>query len=214
MRLGFLLSAVALWSVCQTANAQTEAAPRTGLFDSVMLYTAQGVNHNLRELPGVIVRQDVQWESSYFTALALDKSIGTLGGRMSALKDSPLENVQQGYEIVLAQHRGLQNLVELGVAWMLRTPDWALGPVAVNLGTGLGLSHAFGTPSYEDGPTGDPDKRYQTQLLVLVDIGWKLRSLQHFTLLTRVHHRSGAYGLLAPSHVGSNFLAVGLRYDF
>lgn len=214
MRLILLVTAVTLCSVCQTANAQTEAASRTTFFDSVMLYTAQGVNHNLRELPGVIVRQDLQWESSYFTALALGKTNGTLGGSIAVLKDSPLENVQQGYEIILAQHRGLQNIIELGAAWMLRTPDWDLGPVAVNVGSGLGLSHAFGTPGYEDGPSGEPDKRYQTQLLVLFDIGWKIRSWDRFTLLTRVHHRSGAYGLLAPSHVGSNFLALGVRYDF
>jgi hypothetical protein len=137
-----------------------------------------------------------------------------LGGSLAVLKDGPLENIQHGYEVILAQHRGLQSIVELGAAWILRTPDWGLGPVAVNLGSGVGLSHAFGTPSYEDGPTGDPSRRYPTQLLVLLDIGWKIRSLEKFTLVTRVHHRSGAYGLLAPSHVGSNFLALGLRYDF
>jgi hypothetical protein len=32
--------------------------------------------------------------------------------------------------------------------------------------------------------------------------------------VTRIHHRSGVYGLIAPSGVGSNFVVAGLRYKF
>ena len=34
---------------------------------------------------------------------------------------------------------------------------------------------------------------------------------QRLSVVTRIHHRSGAYGLFAPRGSGSNFLAVGLR---
>jgi hypothetical protein len=31
------------------------------------------------------------------------------------------------------------------------------------------------------------------------------------SLFLRLHHRSGVYGLIAPQHVGSNFITFGLR---
>jgi hypothetical protein len=179
-----------------------------------MLFAAQGVNHNLRELPGAIIRRDVRWDAAYFTALALHKNRGTLGDSFAMFADGPLKDIQHGYEVIYAQHHGLQSNAELGAVLTLRSSDWGLGPVAVNVGGGVGLSHAFGTPSYEDGPSNEPGRRYNTQLLMLFDMAWKIRTGKHFSLVTRVHHRSGAYGLIAPPRVGSNFLALGVNLDF
>lgn len=214
MRFSHLIWILALSVPAQAAAADAETAPSPGFFDSVMIYTAQGADHNLPELPRIIINGDLDWEPSYFTAISLSKTRGTLGGSFAFLSDTPLKNIQHGYEIVFAQHHGLQDNAELGAAFVMRTPDWNLGPVAVNAGSGVGLSHAFGTPSYEDGPFSNPDKRYRTQLLVLFDLTWKLRKFEHFSVVTRVHHRSGAYGLIAPRNVGSNFLALGVRYEF
>ncbi|MEO6172018.1 MAG: hypothetical protein ABIP02_02770 [Arenimonas sp.] len=197
-----------------TVQAQDEAVSSTAWFDSVMVYTAQGADHNLTELPGAILGGDVKWEPSYFTAIAFSKTRGTLGDSFALLKDSYFKNVEHGYEVVYAQHHGLQSNAELGAAFVLRTPDLNMGPLAVNFGSGVGLSHAFGTTSYEDGPINNPDKRYATQLLVLFDLEWKIRKIEKLSIVTRVHHRSGAYGLIAPRNVGSNFLALGIRYDF
>jgi hypothetical protein len=146
--------------------------------------------------------------------VALGKTRGTLGGSFAALQDSPVSDVRHGYEIVLAKHHGLQSQVELGGAFTLRSPDLTLGPLAVNAGAGVGLSRAFGTPTYEDGPFDNPTRRYKTQLLFLFEAEWKLRYWEQLSIVTRVHHRSGAYGLIAPRNVGSNFLAVGVRYSF
>jgi hypothetical protein len=214
MRLRFLILASALGAMSQMASAEVEASSDSAFFDSVMVYAAQGANHNLPELPGVILRGDVEWEPSYFTAISFRKTRGSLGNSFEFLNNTPLKNIQHGYEIVYAQHHGLQSNAELGLAFVLRTPDWNLGPVAVSAGAGVGLSHAFGRPSYEDGPFDNPDKRYSTQLLTLWDLNWKLRKFENISIVTRVHHRSGAYGVIAPRNVGSNFLAVGVRYDF
>lgn len=214
MRFPFLILAISLGFVSHQACADDLSAPESPYFDSMMIYAAQGADHNLPELPGVILQQEIEWEPSYFTAIAINRTRGTLGGSFTFLKESPFRNVQHGYEIVFAQHHGLQKNAELGVALTLRTADLNLGPIAINAGSGIGLSHAFGTPTYEDGSFANPDKRYKTQLLVLFDLEWKFRKLENFSLVTRVHHRSGAYGLIAPRNVGSNFLALGVRYDF
>jgi hypothetical protein len=193
---------LAVW--CHAAQAQTDKQSSSDVFDSVLVYTAQGADHNLPNLPKALLRGDIKWEPSYFNAVALGKTRGKLGG----------SDVRHGYEVILAKHHGLQNHVELGGAYALRSPDLNLGPLAVNAAAGLGLSHAFGTPTYEDGPFDNPTRRYKTQLLILFEAEWKLRYWEQLSIVTRVHHRSGAYGLIAPRNVGSNFLAVGVRYSF
>ena len=197
-----------------TAAAQTDSPPPPRIFDSVGLYAGQGVDLNLRELPGAVLRGELKRESSYFVGLGLGKVRGTLGGSIEALRGTFVENIRHGYEIVLVQHHGLQDNFELGAAYLLRSPDLALARLRVNVAGGAGLSHAFGTPSYEDGPADDPGRRYPTQLLLLLEAEWGWDSLPQVALVTRVHHRSGAYGTIAPSHVGSNFVAAGLRYRF
>jgi hypothetical protein len=204
--LPFLLLAAA----CGGAAAQTSP----GFVDSVSVYTAQGVDLNLREVPGALFGNGWNRESSYFTGVGLGKTVGTLGGSIDMLRSTLVENVQHGYEVVLLQHRGKQSNQELGVAYMLRSPNLQVAQLRVNVGGGLGLSHAFGTPSYEDGPKDDPGRRYRTQLLVLMEAEWSLASLPDWSLVTRIHHRSGAYGLIAPRQVGSNFIVAGLRYRF
>jgi hypothetical protein len=199
---------------CQTAHAQTDKESIVELFDSVLVYTAQGADHNLPQLPGSILGEKIKWESSCFNAIALGKMRGTLGTSFALLDDSLLRNVRHGYEVVFAKHHGLQSNYELAAAYTLRSPDLFLGPLAVNAGAGVGLSHAFSRPAYEDGPFDNPTRRYRTQLFIVFEAEWKLRYWEQLSIVTRVHHRSGAYGLIAPRNVGSNFLAVGVRYRF
>ena len=195
-------------------NAQADQRLADGWFDSATVYAAQGANHNLTELPGKIVTADLSWDKSYFTAISAGKTRGTLGASIASLNDTPLGAISHGYDVVLVKHRGLQSNLEAGAAYMLHTPTAYLGPVGVNFGTGAGLSYAFGVPSYEDGPKTDPDRRYRLQLLALFELEWRLRDVNDVSLVTRVHHRSGVYGLIAPRHVGSNFLAAGIRVQF
>lgn len=196
------------------AHAQAQA-PRSGrLFDAATLYAGQGVDHNLRQLPGAILGADVDRDRSYFTALGLSREVGQLGDGITLLRDTPLGALGYGYEAIVVKHRGLQDQWEAGAVGKLSTPSLFVGPVGVAAAVGMGLSHAFGNPAYEDGPKNDPQRRYRTQLLFTFDLEWKLRDVEQLSLVTRVHHRSGGYGVVAPRHVGSNFLAVGLRYNF
>ena len=195
-----------------TVQADTIYADR--IFDSVSVYAGHGVNNNLKELPGRIATGRLDWDNSYFTALGLGKVRGTLGQSFASLQSTPLASIRHGYEMVLVQHRGLQDNAELGAACMLRTPDLQMGALGVNFGAGAGLSYALGNPSYEDGSKLDPGRRYRLLLLALFELEWRMRGFDNLSLITRVHHRSGVYGLIAPQHVGSNFLALGVRYKF
>jgi len=194
--------------------AQADTFSANGAFDSVSFYAGQGADHNLRELPGKIISRNLEWDKTYFAALGLGKVRGTLGQSIESLHDTALASLRHGYETVLVKHTGMQSNAEIGAAYMLKSPDLQLGKLGVNIGAGAGLSYAMGNPGYEDGPDNDPGRRYRTQLLALFELEWRMVGFDNLSVITRVHHRSGVYGLIAPSHVGSNFLAVGVRHKF
>jgi len=201
--LGLLATAAA------TAATDPPATPH-----QITVYAGQGADLNLLEVPRAILTGDLERESSFFAGASYGRTYGTLAGSWPALSGSVLGSLQHGYEVILLQHHGRQSNAELAAGYLLRTPDAALGPVRVNFAAGVGVSHAFGTPTYEDPPDNDPTRRYRTQLLALFELEWKLAAAPAWALVTRVHHRSGVYGLIAPRHVGSNFIVAGLRYRF
>lgn len=205
--LSLLLAGPAL---AQTAD-RPEALQRP---QSLTLYNGQGVDLNLREVPGAIFHGDLNRERSYFTGVGYARTRGTLGNSADLFSRTVFANVQHGYEVVGLQHRGLQDNAELAAGYFLRTPSLALADLRVNAGWAVGLSHAFGTPTYEDGPKDDPKRRYRTQFYTAFEAEFGLASVPAVALALRVHHRSGVYGLIAPRHVGSNFIVAGLRYKF
>jgi hypothetical protein len=211
-----MLASVLLILVAQmnNASAQADTLLTSNMFDSVSVYAGQGVNHNLIELPGRIFSGTLDWDKTYFYALGFGKVRNTLAQSLDSLKGSPVENILHGYEIVLLHHNGLQNNAEVGAAYTLRTPDMKIGLIGVNFSPGAGLSYAFGNPSYEAGTQDNPQRRYRLQLLAEFEFEWRLHGYENQSLITRVYHRSGVYGLIAPRYVGSNFLACGFRYKF
>ncbi|MDO8262489.1 MAG: hypothetical protein Q7T21_04610 [Gallionella sp.] len=215
--MGYISRASALLVLVMGLNAdlvRAEAFSADGTFDSVSVYAGQGANHNLIELPGKIITRSLDWDKTYFAALGFGKVRGTLGQSVESFQGTPFASFLHGYEAVLVKHSGLQSNAEMGAAYMLKTPDLQLGELGVNFGAGAGLSYALGYPSYEDGPDNDPARRYRMQLLALFELEWRMIGFDKLSVITRVHHRSGVYGLIAPRHVGSNFLAVGVRHKF
>lgn len=193
---------------------QADEIPPTPWLDSVAIYAGQGIDHNLFELPGTILRGDIEWERSYFTGIGLGGSFGSLGEDIPLLAENPIGRIRHGYEAVVVKHRGLQDNLEAGAAYILRTPELHVGWLGVNFAAGAGLSYAFGETTYEDGSKDNPEERYRLQLLGLFEFEWLVRGMDELSIVTRVHHRSGGYGLIAPSGVGSNFLAAGVRWHF
>lgn len=178
---------------------------------SLSLYEGQGVDEDLRELPGHLASGSVEWDDSYFTGLGYLHRTETPNWLSRMLGWISLERPTTGVELVAVQHRGLQENFEANLAYAIHTPYAALGPVRVRFGMSVGLSYAFGNPSYEDGPKDDPEERYRFQNYNAYELEWGLWKYPRVSLVTRIHHRSGAYGLVAPRRVGSNFLAAAVR---
>ncbi len=188
------------------------AADESGLtFQNVSLYWAKGVDDNLREIPGDIVGLDLPTEDTHLYAVGTFLPFSATSGE----KNDPVE---LGLTIVAAKHSGMQSHLELDSAVTARynhlLPDDS--PVNFDIAAGIGLSYAFGTPTYEDPVIADDGtlEYYRFQSYLHFDLEVYTPSLESLHLLMRVHHRSGIYGLIAPSKVGSNFVGAGLVYYF
>ena len=202
--------ALVVATVTVTAGAQTAPAEAR----EFTVYAAKGVDSNLTNLPGQVLRGDLPWESSTFVGVGIAWPVETPSMLKSALRAVHVDNATTAIEVVGVKHSGLQTNFESGAVFMLRSPYGQLGPVMARVGAGIGLSYAFGRPTYEDGPENDPQRRYRLQNFNSFELELGLVGYPSTRLVTRVHHRSGFYGLLAPRRVGSNFIAIGVRMSF
>jgi hypothetical protein len=182
--------------------------------NQLTIYHGQGVDSNLLELPKQILTADLPFESAYFEGIGYTHYLSTPAWLSSGLSLLRLDDVSTALELLGIQHRGLQNHFELDAVYMLRSDEGQLGPLRIRVGAGIGLSNAFGRPDYEDGPLeGDRNRRYRFQSYETIEIEAGAASVKNISLVGRIHHRSGLYGLIAPKNVGSNFMTIGLRFD-
>ena len=86
--------------------------------------------------------------------------------------------------------------------------------ITTGFGTTQGFSYALGYPAYEDGPKDNPKKRYHFQYHMAFELAFGLASEPEWGAGIRLHHRSGAYGLIAPPHTGTNFLGLFIQKSF
>lgn len=157
-------------------------------------FAGQGVDHDLVEIPGSLFSLDE--EPSHLNGVALAQEFGNGSGW------------RWYYEAFLGDHTGLQRLTELSVTGGILVLPMPSAATWLELRGGIGLSHTFGTPFYEDGPRSDPARRYRTQLGLVLDATARPVAWSGWGVGVRVHHRSGVYGLIAPRRVGSNFVGV------
>ncbi|GAC1356527.1 MAG: hypothetical protein NVSMB34_10750 [Variovorax sp.] len=211
-----ILKVAALGLVFAGQVGMANAQPAGGLVQRPewTLYAGHGVDANLLGIPKQIFSNDVKFEPSYFTAIGYGKPTALPDWLTSGLGHVGISEPTGVVEAIGVQHRGLQHNFEADLAFILRTGFAQLGPVRLRAGAGIGLSYAFGRPSYEDGPDGDPTRRYRFQNFNAIELEGGLNQFPDTGLVARVHHRSGLYGLVAPKHVGSNFLTVGIRHRF
>lgn len=84
--------------------------------------------------------------------------------------------------------------------------------VDIDLAVGEGLSYADHTPVIEEEQ--HPGGTSHLMNYLAFEFSFTLPQYRSLTLVTRIHHRSGAFGTFNGSRGGSNFLAIGLRYHF
>ncbi|MDH4189218.1 MAG: hypothetical protein OEW21_03295 [Betaproteobacteria bacterium] len=178
------------------------------------LYAGQGVDANLPDMPGKWLRGALRYDPSYFAAIGWHAAtdppswLAAFGDALGA------SQVATGWEVIGVKHHGLQENGELDLAWLIRVPPAVWGALRMRFGFGIGASYALGTPRYEDGPRFAPARRYRLQQYNAYELDWSVGDHSAWSVVTRIHHRSGVFGLVAPPRVGSNFVTLGVRWQY
>lgn len=87
--------------------------------------------------------------------------------------------------------------------------------ISTTIGVGEGISFATRTP-YPEAAGVTADNSQAVLDYMAFEVTFAMPSNPNLQFVTRIHHRSGAYGVFRPlnDHAGSNNIGIGIRYDF
>jgi hypothetical protein len=180
-------------------------------------YVSQWAESRLLELPGRLVTGDLKTRDAYFAGGGLgyvlvprfEVPLPFCGG--CALRGNSVE-----VEGVLLKHFNRQDHWEMAAGAFLRSGQIPLlFGAELNLAAGTGLSYAFSDPDLEIGKNGQVGvDTYRLQFYLAFETELAHEAIPGWNLVGRIHHRSGAYGVLTPQRSGSNFIGLGLRRGF
>ncbi|PKN18506.1 MAG: hypothetical protein CVU71_13550 [Deltaproteobacteria bacterium HGW-Deltaproteobacteria-6] len=146
------------------------------------------------------VGEALDFKNSYFAAASIARRIGAFK-KMASFE----------IEGQVVKHFNIQNHWELNALVTARWDAfWWDKYIDTSLAFGLGPSYATADPEIEimnDGTT----SKWLAYWMMELTLG--LPEYSRVSLITRLHHRSNAYGLFADKG-GSNALAIGLKYRF
>jgi hypothetical protein len=180
-------------------------------------YASQWVDSNLLEIPHRLLTGDLQTRQAYFLG-------GGLGYVLVPRFEVPLPFcggcVLRGNSIelegVVLKHFDQQDHWEIAGGAFARTGQIPLFlGVELNLAAGAGLSYALSDPNLEIGRGGQRGvDTYRLQFYLVFEAELARRAILGWSLVGRIHHRSGGYGILTEQGSGSNFIGLGLRRSF
>ena len=154
-------------------------------------------------LQDIFSGEDIKTEDSYIAALAI--------GKVFAQTQSAYRWEVEGQVV---KHFREQTHWEFNIAFLLR---WQQFPwnnfMRTSLAIGDGLSYATEVPPLE---LASHTNEGATRLLnyFVMELTFAPPTVKHWSLITRIHHRSGMAGLFDDVKGGSNVLSLGVKYDF
>ncbi len=171
--------------------------------------------------------EEYSWSFSFYGGKWSDNRIGQILYSRARLRSSAtvwaagigraLHRISDGFavetELNFARHRGRQDHFEINAAVLMRRQCLLWGRrLLASLAYGLGPSYAFRCPPIEQRTDRDP-ARLLVFMPVELAVGAARPGAPPWELIVRIHHRSGAYGVVSDAG-GSNFVAVGMRRYF
>lgn len=141
------------------------------------------------------------WEDAHLVAFGLGRRLITVWNHLNFELEGQV-----------GKYFGDQDHLEFNLLLIAR---WLTFPwndyLKTTLAVGNGVSYATDIPEIE------AENHAKTARLLdylMFELTFGLPQYPQWDLITRVHHRSGAYGLFDGVHGASNALALGLRYHF
>jgi len=165
---------------------------------ALTLYGGRLADNNLEEL---FTSFPPTWEDSYIAALGVAKEFARTG-----------KHLRWELEGQVLKHFSRQDHWELTAALVVR---WVTFPwdhyLDTTFAAGDGLSYATDIPRIEG------EKHNTTTRLLnylLFEFTFSIPEHPEWALVTRIHHRSGVFGMFDGVRGASNVLGAGLRYSF
>lgn len=165
---------------------------------SLNIYGAKMTGNNWEEI--VTESDKLDFIDSKMIVVALAKRLGPYQPRLN-------------YEIEgqIVKHFSIQDHWEFNALGVLRwEPFWWDRFIDTSAAFGLGASYATDIPEAEVSIEGD-SQRWMAYWMI--EVALSLPKAPQIALITRIHHRSEVFGLVADEG-GSNSLAVGLKINF
>jgi hypothetical protein len=212
------LAVAALLGLAAAAPAVGEGASNTrNRTFYISAYVSQWFESDLLEIPHHLLTGNLQTRQAYFLGGGLgyvlvprfEVPLPFCGG--CALRGNSIE-----LEGVVLKHFDQQDHWEIAGGAFARTGQIPLFlGVELNLAAGAGLSYALSDPNLEIGRGGQRGvDTYRLQIYLAFETELAHGAVPGWSLVGRIHHRSGGYGTMTEQGSGSNFIGLGLRRGF
>ncbi|MEA2060565.1 MAG: hypothetical protein U9P10_08705 [Thermodesulfobacteriota bacterium] len=166
-----------------------------------------------------------QWAISLFTGRLTDGDLGDsamfnvsfedaflVAGTLSKKYYRYFDSIDLEWEVQAVKHFKDQNHWEFNGLNVVRWTAFPWDPyLDTSVAAGTGLSFASSRPEIESKNHTDTSN---ILAYLMFEVAFSLPTVPEWSLVTRIHHRSGAYGLFNNVHGASNAWIFGLRYHF
>ena len=165
----------------------------------IALYGAVMMDSALAETAAFTAKMDSDFK---FATLAAGKRIGNLFDKIDfELEGQVVKHIEGQY---------YWEFNALVIARWLHFPWDEI--IKTSFAVGEGLSYATETSEYEVKYHGEKTNKFLNYLMFEFDFA--LPQNPRWSLVTRLHHRSGVFGLFNEVHGATNAYALGIRYHF
>lgn len=192
--------AIATWP-CSASAIDTETETPVAMPISkwaLTVYGGIGTDGGIENLPAL----QAHFNDAYMLAGACSREVA----RWRDLVALELEG-QVAQHFKKQDHREVNGL--LTVRWM-KFPwnDY----IRTSVGVGDGVSYASSVPAIESERS--PDKTSKLLNYLMFELELAPQQERRWSIVTRIHHRSGVYGLYNGVSKGSNIFGAGMKYRF
>jgi hypothetical protein len=174
-------------------------------------YLGRWANTDILDVPERTISGNLGFRDANFAGVGLSRVLVPSFAIPLPFTDFAFRGNRIELEGQVLRHFGDQHHWEGTLALMFRTGQIPLlSGLSVNLAIGEGLSYASERPRLEGSFRVEPT-RFLNYLAFEAEFAHP--SLPGVYFVTRIHHRSGIFGVVAPRESGSNFIGAGIRID-
>lgn len=153
-------------------------------------------------------------EERFLLAGMLRRELGAVQEAIGWTPEGLFLDAELGLGYKWGDWRGIDQRFQEAVLSANLRYDLGSNPLGLSsISFGNGLSWTTKKPEYEEEITLN-ERTSRFLYYMMVETAFHLPSVSDWELVFRVHHRSGGYGTFNDVRGGSNYLCLGLRYNF